>query len=90
MEDVKDEIVLRAPVEQVWKAIEDPTTHAQWHPFVTHVAGEHALGATRKCDVLVGKKPATTEERCSAYVEDRKIMWTIEQDTSGLERRVQP
>lgn len=88
MEDVKDEIVLRAPVDRVWKAIEDPATHAQWHPFLTHVAGEHALGAIRKCDVQVGKKPATTEERCSAYDEGRKIMWTIEQDTSGFSRMV--
>jgi uncharacterized protein YndB with AHSA1/START domain len=88
MEDIRDEIVLRAPVERVWKAIEDPATHAQWHPFLKHVAGEHVLGAIRKCDVLVGKKAATTEERCSTYDESRKIMWTIEQDTSGFSRMV--
>jgi uncharacterized protein YndB with AHSA1/START domain len=88
MEDLKDEIVLRAPVERVWKAIEDPTTHAKWHPFLTHIAGEHALGAVRKCDVQVGKKAATTEERCSTYVQGRKILWTIEQDTSGFSRMV--
>jgi uncharacterized protein YndB with AHSA1/START domain len=88
MVEIKDEIVVRAPAERVWKAIEDPVAHAQWHPFLTHVAGEHALGSTRKCDVLIGKKQATTEERCSTYVEGRRIMWTIEQDSSGFSRMV--
>jgi uncharacterized protein YndB with AHSA1/START domain len=88
MEDIRDEIVLRAPVQRVWRAIKEPATHAQWHPFLTHVAGEHALGAIRKCDVQVGKKAATTEERCSTYDEGRKITWTVEQDTSGFSRMV--
>jgi uncharacterized protein YndB with AHSA1/START domain len=88
MEDVKDEIIVRAPLDRVWKAIEDPTAHAQWHPFLTHIEGEHAPGAVRKCDVKVGSKLATTEERCTTYVEGHKIWWTIEHDTSGFSRTV--
>lgn len=88
MQDIKDEIVVKAPVEQVWKAIEDPTAHAAWHPFLTQITGEHSLGSTRRCDVLVGKKPGKTEERCSTYVRGATIMWTIEQDTTGFSRMV--
>lgn len=86
MQDIRDEIIVKASVEKVWEAIEDPTAHATWHPFLSHIVGEHVLGAVRKCDVLVGKNPGITEERCSTYDKGRTIMWTIEQDSSGFSR----
>jgi uncharacterized protein YndB with AHSA1/START domain len=86
MEDITDEVIVNAPVERVWEAIQDPGEHAGWHPFVVAIEGEHALGATRKCSVLVGKKPGTTEERCSTLDESRKIMWTVERDSTGFSR----
>lgn len=88
MQDIRDEIIVSAPAEQVWRAIEDPATHAAWHPFLTHIAGEHALGSTRQCDVVVGKKPGKTQERCSRYEQGKAIFWTIERDTSGFSRMV--
>jgi uncharacterized protein YndB with AHSA1/START domain len=88
MKDIADEVIVKAPVERVWEAIQEPGEHAGWHPFVTAIEGEHALGATRKCSVLVGKKPGTTEERCSTRDEARKIMWTVEQDSTGFSRMV--
>jgi uncharacterized protein YndB with AHSA1/START domain len=88
MEDITDQVIVEAPVERVWGAIQDPGEHAEWHPFATSIEGEHALGSTRKCSVLAGKKPGTTEERCSTYDEARKIMWTIEQDSTGFSRMV--
>lgn len=88
MEDIKDGIVINAPVELVWQAIADPVAHTEWHPFLTHITGEHGLGSTRKCDVLVGKKHGTTEERCSTYVQGREIMWSIEHDSTGFSRMV--
>lgn len=88
MEDIREEIVVRAPADLVWQAISDPGAHAEWHPFLTHIAGEHALGSTRKCDVLVGKKQGRTEERCSTFEPGRRIMWSIEQDSTGFSHMV--
>jgi uncharacterized protein YndB with AHSA1/START domain len=88
MEDITNQVIVKAPVETVWKAIQDPGEHAAWHPIATRIEGDHALGSTRKCSVLVGKKPGTTEELCSTYDEARKIMWTIEQDSTGFSRMV--
>ncbi len=88
MEDIVDEVVVQAPVERVWEAIQDPNVHTLWHPFATRVVGEHALGATRACSVLVGGRAGTTQERCSTYEEGRTIMWTVEQDSSGFSRMV--
>jgi uncharacterized protein YndB with AHSA1/START domain len=88
MEDITDEVVVHAPAERVWKAIQDPGQHVAWHPFATRIDGEHALGGVRTCSVQVGKKPGTTRERCSAYEEGSEIMWTVEQDSSGFSRMV--
>src|SRR5918996_3400705 len=88
MEDITDSVVVKAPAEWVWKAIQDPKQHAEWHPLVTAINGDHAPGATRVCTVRTGKKSGTTEETCSSYDEGRKIMWTIERDSSGFSRMV--
>jgi uncharacterized protein YndB with AHSA1/START domain len=88
VEDITDEVVVSAPVDRVWKAIADPSEHVAWHPFATRIDGEHALGEVRQCRALVGGKPGTTEERCSAYEQASKIMWTVEQDSSGFSRMV--
>lgn len=88
MEDITDQVIIKAPLERVWEAIRDPGEHAEWHPLVTSIAGEHALGSTRTCSILAGNKPGTTQERCSTYDEARKIMWTIEQDSTGFSRMV--
>jgi uncharacterized protein YndB with AHSA1/START domain len=88
VEDIRDEIVVTAPASEVWKAIKDPATHAQWHPAVTRIEGQHELGAVRKCDVMIGRKPGSTEELCTAYDEGRTIMWTIQKDSTGFSRMV--
>jgi hypothetical protein len=40
--------VIDAPARDVRQAIEDPAGHATWHPFVTAIAGEDQLGASRR------------------------------------------
>jgi hypothetical protein len=88
VEDITDEVVVNAPADRVWKAIADPGEHVAWHPFATRIDGDHALGEVRRCTVVVGGKPGTTAERCSAYDEGSAIMWIVEQDSSGFSRMV--
>jgi uncharacterized protein YndB with AHSA1/START domain len=85
---IEDETLIDASVEAVWRAMVDVEAHAGWHPFVTAIAGEHALGATRTCAVLVGGKPGETTERCVEYEPGRRITWAIEHDTTGFSRIV--
>lgn len=85
---IQDQITVNAPINKVWEAIQNPSVHAEWHPLVTHIAGEHKLGAIRKCDVAVGKKVGHTEERCTTYEEGRKILWRVEKDTTGFSNMV--
>ena len=88
MQDIADEVIVTAPPDRVWKAIQDPGEHVAWHPFATRIEGAHALGAVRACTVQIGRKRATTSERCTGYEEGRAIMWSVEQDGSGFSRMV--
>ena len=85
---VEDTLVVDAPAAMVWAAIKDPALQAEWHPFVTGISGEHALGALRHCSVLVGKKRGETTERCVEEEPEQRIVWTIEQDSTGFSRMV--
>jgi uncharacterized protein YndB with AHSA1/START domain len=88
VEDITDEVVLGAPADRVWKAIADPGEHVAWHPLATRIDGQHALGETRTCSVVVGGKRGASQERCSAYEEGSAIMWSVERDSTGFSRMV--
>jgi Polyketide cyclase / dehydrase and lipid transport len=88
MVEITDEVSVRAAVERVWAAIQDPGEHVAGHPFATRIEGAHTLGATRECSVVVGGKPGTTRERCTGYEQARAIVWSVEQDSSGFSRMV--
>jgi uncharacterized protein YndB with AHSA1/START domain len=90
MSDVRiaDQIRVEAPVAAVWRAIEDPAAHARWHPFLTGIEGEHALGQIRTCSVLVGTKHGQTKERCVEHDDGNRIAWGIEEDSTGFGRMV--
>lgn len=88
MAQITDEVTVRAPVERVWAAIQDPGEHVTWHPFATRIEGAHTLGAMRECSVVVGGKPGTTREQCTQYEQARAIVWSVEQDSSGFSRMV--
>ena len=90
MTEVRIADVLRvdASSDVVWHAIEDPAAHARWHPFVTAIGGGHELREIRECSVLIGKKPGTTKERCVERDERARIIWAIEEDSTGFGRMV--
>jgi uncharacterized protein YndB with AHSA1/START domain len=85
---IADELRLDAPIEVVWHAIEDPVAHARWHPFVSAIAGGHELHEIRCCSVRVGKKEGTTKERCVEREGAERIVWAIEEDSTGFARMV--
>ncbi len=85
---IEDEIRINASAPEVWEAIEDPATHARWHPFVIEISGEHALGHVRTCSVIVGKKTGETKERCVEEEDTSRLAWAIEEDASGFGRMV--
>jgi uncharacterized protein YndB with AHSA1/START domain len=86
--EIKDQLTLDAAPERVWAAIKDPSVHADWHPFLTEIKGVHELGAERVCTVNLGRKPSHTRERCVVEEPGRRMIWRIDDDTSGFGRMV--
>lgn len=88
MKNIRDSIIINAPASKVWEAIKDPKVNPKWHPYVTHIGGEHVLGAKRTCTAEVDGKAGTTEEQCSVYEDGHKIMWEIQKDSTGFSNMV--
>jgi uncharacterized protein YndB with AHSA1/START domain len=86
--EITDEVVVKASGSEVWQAVRDPVLHAEWHPFVDSIRGEHAPGASRRCAVRVGKKTGETREHCIAFEEEQRILWQIDEDSTGFLRLV--
>jgi uncharacterized protein YndB with AHSA1/START domain len=85
---INDEVALRAEPAAVWAAIKDPSAHAGWHPFLTEIKGAHEAGAERVCSVNLGGKASHTRERCITEQPEQRIIWRIDDDTSGFSRMV--
>ncbi len=88
MVKIDDHVHVDAPPAAVWNAIEDPVAHADWHPYLVRITGEHRAGAERTCSVLIGKRAGETRERCTEADPERAITWSIEHDTTGFSRVV--
>lgn len=88
MEQITDDLVVKAPANQVWDAIRDADVHADWHPFAVKIVGDHALGATRECNINIGGRSGTTREVCTRFDEAHEIAWAIEDDSAGFSRMV--
>lgn len=86
--DEQSTVTIDAPRQRVWEAIADPTQHAAWNPFVTRIAGGHALEARRTVTGVYGKGEGTSEERCTAYEAGRRIRWLAESDSNGFSGRM--
>ncbi len=86
--EITDESLVNAGASEVWKAISDVSAHAAWHPFAVAIDGEHALGASRRCEIRIGKKTGETKEHCTAYDEEKRILWQIDEDSTGFLRLV--
>lgn len=86
--EIKDQLRVDASSETVWAAIKDPSRHAAWHPFLTEIKGAHELGAERVCSVTIGGKASQTRERCIVEEPLRRLIWRIDEDTSGFSRMV--
>jgi len=86
--EIKDQVAVSSEPVTVWAAIKDPSAHAAWHPFLTEIKGAHEAGAERVCSVNLGGKRSHTRERCIVDQPEQRIIWRIDDDSSGFSRMV--
>jgi uncharacterized protein YndB with AHSA1/START domain len=88
----RDEVVVDAPPDILWRLIADSTEFPTWGPPVTHVeilnpnGGTEAHGATRKVHARFGRKAGHFVEHRVEHVPGRRVAYLIDEDTFGLSR----
>ncbi len=86
----QDEIVVEAPVEQLWTLIADSTLLPDWGPPVrkVDVLGQpgqtEALGSRRRVEAEFEGKKGYFVERRTEHIQGRKIAYLIEEESFGL------
>jgi hypothetical protein len=69
-------IDINAAPERVWQVLTDLNGHADWDPFITHAAGDIAVGG--KISVTIeppGRKPITFKPTITQVKHNRELAW---------------
>lgn len=77
MKEIKTEIEVKAPIEEVWKTLVDFNNWKNWNPIVSDVSGESALGC--KLSVTMCGKDGKTAQKyqpvISVFESPRTFRW---------------
>ena len=83
----RNEAVVQAPVAQVWAAITDISLLHKITPGVIKAAGRmDKQGETRVCEIQNGRRQGTMTERLVELVPEKRTVWTIVEDTMGMNK----
>jgi uncharacterized protein YndB with AHSA1/START domain len=88
----RDEILVAAPIEQLWSLIADSTRLPEWGPPVrkVEILGQpgqaEELGSRRRVEAEFDGKQGSFVERRTEHVPGRKIAYLIEEESFGLFR----
>lgn len=73
---IYSEILIAAPVQQVWKEFTDFENWSEWNPFITNIEPEPSAGS--KISVLIdppGGKAMVFKPRVLVYEKERELRW---------------
>jgi hypothetical protein len=76
MQTISSTIDLDAAPEQVWTVLTDVAAHADWNPFIPHMAGSLEVG--RRIDVRIappGGRAMTFHPTVTAVEPERRLAW---------------
>ncbi len=77
MKEIKTEIEINAPVEEVWKTLMDFNNWNKWNPIVANVSGVSALGS-KLAVTMCGKDGKATQKYepvISVFESPRSMRW---------------
>lgn len=84
----QDDVIINAPLEQVWTLIADSTRLLDWGPPVVGVevigATPEGIGSYRRVDAEFSGKKGHFVERRIEHIEGKRMRFVIEEETFGL------
>lgn len=82
---VKNEAVIKAPVNRIWAVITDIDQLTKLNPGATKASGRmDKLGETRTVEININNRKGTFTEKLIELVPEKKTVWTIMNDTMGM------
>ncbi len=81
------EIIIYAPVSEVWAVIADNTLLPKWVPAVDDVTcdvSHEGVGTVRSCGVTMAGRSGTMVERCVEFVPETRASYVVDEDTFGF------
>lgn len=83
----RNEIIVNAPVGEVWSLITDINQLHRVNPGVIKATGRmDKQGETRTCEMDNNGRKGTMTERLVELVPEKKTVWTIESDSMGMSK----
>ena len=84
---VKNEVVINAPVRNIWAIITDINLLPRLNPGAVKATGRmDKQGETRTVEINIKGRNGTFKEKLIELVPEKKTVWTIENDTMGMSK----
>ncbi|TLZ63502.1 MAG: SRPBCC domain-containing protein [Methanobacteriota archaeon] len=85
MKELRTEIEIDAPVENVWRALTDFPAFPEWNPFIRRIQGTPAVGSRLEVTLgASGTKPMTFRPTVKGFVPNQELRWLGRVGIPGL------
>lgn len=74
---VRNERIIRAPIEHVWAVLTDFDRYPEWNPFTFGVTTDRVIGHPVKLEVDLGRMRITMNERLTRYDDGKAVAWGV-------------
>lgn len=84
---VQDEMILNAPLKDIWAVITDIKLLPKVNPGVVKATGSmNKQGDVRVCSIENGRRKGATRERLTELVPGKSTVWKLETDSMGMNK----
>lgn len=74
--ELNTEVVIAAPVEEVWRILTDFGAYSEWNPLITKIAGEARPGCTLEVEISLPEGNSSTFRPAVLVVTpNRELRW---------------
>jgi hypothetical protein len=72
---IRTTIVVDAPIDAVWRVIQDFASYKEWNPFVVGIAGEQRVGAGLDVRISLGGRAMQFGPQVVEWQPGRSLRW---------------
>ncbi len=81
---IRDSIVIKAPVDRVWEEFRDFASYPEWNPFITSFEGKIAPSERVAVKLCMGRWTMPISPVLTIVEPERQLSWVVEQGSSFI------